>query len=253
MPDRIVRAGILTSEGVNTLSSAGEVFYRRLMSVVDDHGRYDGRTAILRAVLYPLQLAKVSEPDIGKWILETEEAALVRQYTVGGKPYLEIVKFGQKIRSKSKWPDPPTSADSCQQPPANVPVVVVVSEVVCEAGAEAPKPPTRRKAKTLLPPNFGLSERVIDWAKAKGYSRLQEHLDAFRLKAVANGYAYADWDAAFMNAIASDWAGLRKGPQAQPTAHSVERAQAQLAQQRAAAEQAAPMPEHLRPRKAVSH
>ena len=136
MPDRIVRAGILTSEGVNSLSYGAEVFYRRLMSVVDDYGRYDGRAAILRAVLYPLQLSRVSEPDIGKWTLETGKARLVRMYISEGKPFLELVKFGQKIRSKSKWPDPPTSADSCQHLPADVPVVVDVG--VCDVGRSAP-------------------------------------------------------------------------------------------------------------------
>jgi uncharacterized phage protein (TIGR02220 family) len=127
VPDRIVRAGILTSDSVNSLSWAGEVFYRRLMSVVDDFGRYDGRASVLRAALYALKVDRVSEPDIGKWIRECEEAGLVRRYTVDRKPFLELPKFGQKVRAKvSKWPDPPTSVNTCQQVSADVPVVVVV-------------------------------------------------------------------------------------------------------------------------------
>jgi hypothetical protein len=39
MPSRLLREGILDSEAVNALSFAAEVFYRRLMSVVDDFGR----------------------------------------------------------------------------------------------------------------------------------------------------------------------------------------------------------------------
>lgn len=128
MPDRIVRVGILTSDAVNSLSWAGEVFYRRLMSVVDDFGRYDGRTSVLRAALYALKVDRVSEPDIGKWIRECEEAGLVRRYTVDSKPFLELPKFGQKVRAaKSKWPGPPTSANTCQQMSADAPVVVDVS------------------------------------------------------------------------------------------------------------------------------
>lgn len=141
MPDRIVRAGILTSEAVNKLSWAAEVFYRRLMSKADDYGRYDGRPPILRADLYPLQLAKVTEPDIEKWILETVEAALVRDYVLAGKRYLEIKNFGQQIRSKSKWPPPPAS--NCDQLLAIVPVVV--SESVSESVVgNPPDPPTNR-------------------------------------------------------------------------------------------------------------
>jgi hypothetical protein len=107
MPDRIIRAGILTSEAVNSLSPEGEVFYRRLISVADDYGRFDGRTVVLRASLYPLQLDHVRNADLDRLIAECVKASLVRLYTCQlGKPYLEIVKFGQRIQSKSKWPEP---------------------------------------------------------------------------------------------------------------------------------------------------
>lgn len=69
-----------------------------------------------------------------------------------------------------------------------------------------------RASKTPLPENFGLSEGVIDWATANGFSHLQEHLDSFRLKAVAHDYRYADWDAAFKNAIKADWAKVNGAP-----------------------------------------
>jgi len=107
VPSRIVRDGILTSDPVNQLGWTGEVFYRRLMSVVDDFGRYDGRPSVLRAVLYPLKLDKVSESDVVKWTQEAAEAGLVRRYTVEGKPFIEIVKFDQRVQQKrSKWPAP---------------------------------------------------------------------------------------------------------------------------------------------------
>jgi hypothetical protein len=107
MPDRILRADILTSEPVNQLSWPAEVFYRRLMSVVDDFGRYEGRPSLLRAALYPLQIDKVSEPDVVKWMGEVSKAGLVRKYTVDGKEYVEITKFRQRLRAmKSKYPAP---------------------------------------------------------------------------------------------------------------------------------------------------
>ena len=113
MPDRILRAGIIKSDRVNLLSWPAEVFYRRLMSVVDDYGRYDGRTIILRSDLYPLKVDKVSLADVGKWKAECASAGLVSFYQVTGKEYLEIKDFGQRLRSmKSKWPAP---ADICQR------------------------------------------------------------------------------------------------------------------------------------------
>jgi hypothetical protein len=77
------------------------------MSIVDDYGRYDARSSILRSSLYPLKIDKVSVPDIVKWMGECSEAGLVRCYQVGGKDYLELQKFGQRLRAmKSKFPEP---------------------------------------------------------------------------------------------------------------------------------------------------
>lgn len=108
MANRVVRDGILDSERVNKLSWAGEVFYRRLMSIVDDFGRGDGRASILRSKLYPLKLERVSEADIIKWMGECTEAELVSQYVVEKKPYFELLDFNQQVRiKKSKYPANP--------------------------------------------------------------------------------------------------------------------------------------------------
>ena len=50
------------------------------------------------------------------------------------------------------------------------------------------------------------------WALEKGFDRLADHLEGFIGRAVAKGYTYVDWDAAFMNAVREDWAGLRANP-----------------------------------------
>jgi hypothetical protein len=108
MPNRIIREGILTSEAVNSLSCAAEVFYRRLLNVVDDFGRYHANPSLLRAACYPLLLHKVGDPDIVKWTAEAREAGLVRLFTVDGRRYLHITKFDQRVRAeKSKFPPPP--------------------------------------------------------------------------------------------------------------------------------------------------
>lgn len=64
--------------------------------------------------------------------------------------------------------------------------------------------------KRKIPKDFGISERVQKWAEEKGHSRLEEHLEAFILKANAKGYQYKNWDSAFMEAVRADWAGLKK-------------------------------------------
>lgn len=107
MPNRIVREGILTSEPVNSLDWAEEIFYRRLLSVVDDYGRYSADPRLLLAALYPLKLGSVSVPDVGKWLSKVSAAGLVREYSAEGKAYLEVTKFNQQCRAKrSKYPSP---------------------------------------------------------------------------------------------------------------------------------------------------
>lgn len=106
--ERMVRTSILESDSVNKLSWPQEVFYRRLMSIVDDFGLFEARPDKIRARLYPLKLDIVSESDIVKWMNDCSEAGLIRLYTVEGKEYLELLNFGQRLRKKtSEFPFPP--------------------------------------------------------------------------------------------------------------------------------------------------
>lgn len=117
MPNRILRDGILTSESVDMLGWAEEVFYRRLYSIADDHGRYYANPKLIRAAAYPLKLDRVSDPDIGKWLTVCVEAGLVRVYPASdGKRYIQILKFNQRIQAKSKFPDPCLEGNHSESP-----------------------------------------------------------------------------------------------------------------------------------------
>jgi len=105
MPNRIIRDGILTSERVNRLTPHAEIFYRRLMSVVDDYGRYHANPTLLRSACYPLQIDKVKDKDISAWLEECKKAVLVLVYTASGKDCLELLDFRQQVRARdSKYP-----------------------------------------------------------------------------------------------------------------------------------------------------
>lgn len=205
MPDRIVRAGILTSELVNQLSWAEECFYRRLMNVVDDFGRYDGRSSILRAVLYPLKINRVSERDVATWLRRCEETGLVTVYQVESKQYLEIVKFDQRLRAKqSKWPPPPSSADRCQQPSADD------RHTSSNATEEESETETESESETKsaqAPPGLDFTswERWVAYRrqirkpiKPASFSAAQEKLAEFG----------ADQAAVVQQSIANGWQGL---------------------------------------------
>lgn len=114
MPNRILREGILTSERVDGLSPQGELFYRRLMSVVDDFGRFDGRPQMLRVSCFPLRVDRVREADISRWLDELQTAGLIALYAVNGKPYLEMHDFRQQVRAKdSRYPAKPEMLGDC--------------------------------------------------------------------------------------------------------------------------------------------
>ena len=120
MPNRVLRDGILRSERVDRLSPGAEIFYRRLMSVVDDYGRYYASTKLLNADCYPLKEESVPVED---YLAECSagDQPLVIVYTVAGKRYLEIQEFQQRQRSDSKFPAPPRTASATPPPVSGSP------------------------------------------------------------------------------------------------------------------------------------
>ena len=129
MPTRLIREGILTSDRVDQLDPPAEVFYRRLLSKVDDHGLYDARPSILRANLYPLRLDRVREADIPRWMAACQKAGLIALYENGGKPYLMAFNTGWEKRSAPKYPLPPENIRKQAETMSNTSTVVVVGVV----------------------------------------------------------------------------------------------------------------------------
>lgn len=148
MPNRIIREGILTSEAVNSLSWEAEVFFRRLLSVVDDFGRFDARSSVLRSALYPLKLDSMREDSVQRCLKSCEAARLVVLYSIEGKEYLEVTNFRQQVRSKkSKYPAPDAHMRS-----------------TCLADAQHMHTKTELETKTNIPP---LPPFRAPWKKSK--------------------------------------------------------------------------------------
>jgi hypothetical protein len=111
MPNRILREGINDSKAVNSLSDSGEIFYRRLMSLVDDFGRYEADPELLRAKLFARQLDRWTVDRVSQALAEVSGVLtddghpLVIVYRSG--KYLQVNKFDQRVRAqKSKCPPP---------------------------------------------------------------------------------------------------------------------------------------------------
>lgn len=140
MPNRIIREGIIDSKAFNQLSDTGQIFYYRLVALVDDYGRYEADAELLRTKLFSRILDRWPEDRVAEALrecgtkLNSKSEPLIQTYRVGEKFYLEIGNFGQRQRAKSKWPgpseiNPQQSAAGCSNPPQ-----------VAADGGEPPQP-----------------------------------------------------------------------------------------------------------------
>src|ERR1017187_8600875 len=99
MPTRIVREGIISSERVNALTERAELFYRKLMNVADDYGRFYANPVSVLGACYPLRNS-VCEADVNQFLNECVAAGLLVIYGAG--KWLVILDFKQQTRSPSK-------------------------------------------------------------------------------------------------------------------------------------------------------
>lgn len=151
MPNRVIRGGINSSLRVDRLSLGAELFYRRLLLAVDDYGRFDADPRLLRAALYPLRIDTVTNAEVEAWLNECVTVTLVERYEHNGTPLLHLTPWHNKPRaSKSRYPEPQTSArtcaqmradeNMCAQMRADAPVTVTVTETETEYVTETNTP-----------------------------------------------------------------------------------------------------------------
>lgn len=104
MPNRLLKEGILDSASIDALTAEEEVFFYRLLVVSDDYGRMDARLPVLKSRLYPLRDDAKLTQKIDGYLRSIVRQGLAILYQVDGKPYLQILKWEQRVRSKSKYP-----------------------------------------------------------------------------------------------------------------------------------------------------
>lgn len=218
---RTIKPEFFTSDDIVSLSPLARLFYVSLWCEADREGRLSWNMRTLKMRYLP-----ADDCDVQDLADELINAGLIRLYEVSGKTYAFIPTFKQhqiinNRESDSVLPEPPDGDDSA---------FFADASVTRESGGlgEGRKERKGREGKgkegnsreytrgdrsgrrTSLPDDFEISDGVRSWAERKGFDQLEEHLERFKAKCLANGYQYADWDAAFRNAIQDDWAGLRK-------------------------------------------
>lgn len=220
---RSIKPEFWVSEQIAECSPSARLTFIGLWNFCDDRGVHPAKPKTLRAELYAMD--DVTSQDVAAWVAELIRVGLVREFTADdGEIFWCVTGWDrhQKIdRPSFKHPTPPPvvsttdrrqisedSTNARRAPPPGVD-----RSGVDRSGEEGRSPKSRarspRQSKTPLSAAFAISDRVRTWAASKGFDCLDQHLEAFRSKALAKGYQYADWDEAFMSAIRDDWARVR--------------------------------------------
>jgi hypothetical protein len=117
MPNRVLRDWT-TSEKMDKLSFEAEVLFNRLIMKADDHGCFHANLKLLNAAVFPLK--DISTGMLKIFLQELVTNGLVLLYQADGREYLQIVNFGQRLRtmnSKFPLPDSKSLTNDSKQPP----------------------------------------------------------------------------------------------------------------------------------------
>lgn len=230
---RNIKPGFFKNERLADCHPLARILYAGLWCEADREGRLEDRPRRLKAEYLPYD-----DCDPDALLNQLEKAGFVVRYIVDGSAFIAIPAFNKHQNPHMREP-----ASSIPEPVLNCAGTVPDSEQDGAGPADSPSlipdspmqmasPPCgaeptadnvgstpsgdqkqskRRKVpEAPLPADFKISDAVRSWARRKGFDRLDEHLEAFCNKARAKGYRYADWDAAFMEAVRGDWAKLRE-------------------------------------------
>ena len=105
---RSIRVGVIDSDRVNSIDEPSQNLFFRLMMIADDYGHYDGRTAMIRSGCYPTVDIRLDE--INRRLKACAEVNLIEFYIADDKPYVEILRFGQRLQQmRPKYPMRPES------------------------------------------------------------------------------------------------------------------------------------------------
>lgn len=234
---RNIKPSFFTNDELGDVNPLARLLFIGMWTIADFKGCFEYKPKRLKVQLLPYD-----DCDIEELVTDLEKSGFISKYTVQGRQYIKALNFtkhqnphkneresgseipdiDQAVQELSKnnsnisnlqniennlEQDGTDRADSLNLIPDSLNLIPeVISDVVEKPASPKRKPKTQ---KTTVPENFEISEKVRIWATSKNFGDLEQHLEYFVSKAAANGYKYADWDAAFKTAIRDDWAKLR--------------------------------------------
>jgi hypothetical protein len=205
------------SESMGNVSREARLCFILLWTIADDAGRLRGNSRMLASLLYPYD--NDAPKLIDKWLTDLEANGCVVRYSADGQSYIQICNWlnHQRIDKPTASKIPSFQEDSRGfakgREDSYGEGIGREGNGIGKEGNGTPdgdvsaKKPSKPK-KRPMPADFAITQQVRDWAAKNGYSSLDRHYEYFVNLAKAKGYEYADWDAAFRNAIAGDWAKI---------------------------------------------
>lgn len=117
MPQRFLKPGLISTPKWDSLSWIAQSFYVRLLTLVDDFGRYEANPLLLRSMAFPLRedIRALQVTTLCNNLADNQLAVFYKAY---GKEYLQLTNWTEKPRSDvSRYP---AFDDSCELMFANV-------------------------------------------------------------------------------------------------------------------------------------
>ena len=173
MPQRFLKPGITTSRKWDSCSWTAQSFYIRLLTLVDDFGRYDGDPVLLRSHAFPLR-EDIRAQQVQQLCVELQANQLAVFYKADGKDYVQLTNWTERPRAdKSRYPD---QTDNVATPTANE-LNLTTSAVSPQDSAEKSCLP-RSSSSTIVPRSSpsALPESFLRFYSA--YPRKVAKLDA---------------------------------------------------------------------------
>ena len=107
MPHRVLRPQIVHSERWNRCQPMAQSLFIRLLTLVDDYGRFELNPRLLASLCYPYGDHKgraLTADRMEELIGELEAEDLLVTYAVNGNRYLELRRWTERQRSAAKYP-----------------------------------------------------------------------------------------------------------------------------------------------------
>lgn len=111
MPQRFLKPGITNSDRWNRVSFQAQSLFIRLLTMVDDYGRCDGRHAVILGQCFSVWNAnnprhQIDLQQLSGFLQEIAASGLIETYVADDKSVLQITQWTERIRDgvKERWP-----------------------------------------------------------------------------------------------------------------------------------------------------